>query len=282
MTPAMPIALAGAAGGLGALAVREGFRSAPRAARWLAGAVEPLRRAGDEGYSPSLAERRRLGLLLAAAMLFGGAWVFGPAPAAPLAAAGPAAAGWALAARARRYRRAVERALPRVALAGADALAAGRSVRAALASSAASIDGPAAAEMARLGADLDIGVPLEAALSGLRERLGSPRADAFCAAVLTQRIAGGDLVALLRRFAAAAEERERVDADARTATAQARFTGLLVVAMPAGGALLAELLRPGFVRGLLANSAAGVLLLCAAGLQLAGFFAIGRLATVTR
>ena len=77
--------------------------------------------------------------------------------------------------------------------------------------------------------------------------LGSPRVDSFAAALLSQQLAGGDLAALLRRFAAAAAERDRAEADARSATAQARFTGLLVVAMPAGAALFAELLEPGFV-----------------------------------
>ena len=75
----------------------------------------------------------------------------------------------------------------------------------------------------------------------------SARVDAFAAALLSQRLAGGDLAGLLRRFAAGAAERDRVAEDARSATAQARFTGLLVVAMPSGGALFAELLQPGFL-----------------------------------
>ena len=83
--------------------------------------------------------------------------------------------------------------------------------------------------------------------------------------MLSQRIAGGDLVSLLRRYADAAAARERARADARSATAQARFTGLLVAAMPAGAALLAELLAPGFVTGLLRNGASLALLAVAGG-----------------
>ena len=41
-----------------------------------------------------------------------------------------------------------------------------------------------------------------------------------------------------------------MEAEARTATAQARFTGLLVVMLPLGGALLAELASPGWLLGL--------------------------------
>jgi len=244
------ILLAALAGWLAAVAFREAIRSTPAGAAWLARAVEPLRRAGSEGYAPSVAERRRLALVISAVLLGGGTWLFGPAPAAPLAAAGPAAASWAVSSRAKRYRRAVERALPRIAIATADALAAGRSVRSALDASSGSLEGPAASEMSRLRADLDLGLSLEAALGGLQDRTRSSRVDSFCSALLSQRIAGGDLVNLLRRYARAAADRERLEADARSATAQARFTGVLVAAMPAGAALLAELLNPGFVTGL--------------------------------
>jgi tight adherence protein B len=275
------ILLAALAGGLGAVAAREAIRGTPAGAAWLARAIEPLRRAGSEGYAPSVAERRRLGLVIGAALLGGGTWLFGPAPAAPLAAAGPAAASWAVSSRAKRYRRAVERSLPRVAIATADALAAGRSVRSALDASSGSLEGPAASEMSRLRADLDLGLSLDAALGGLRERNRSARVDSFCSALLSQRIAGGDLVNLLRRYAQAAAGRERVEADARSATAQARFTGVLVAAMPAGAALLAELLNPGFVTGLLGNGVSMALLAAATLLQLAGFAAISRLGRVT-
>ncbi len=162
----------------------------------------------------------------------------------------------------------------------ADALSVGRSARAALAAAAASLEGPPAREMERLRAELALGASTAEALEGLRRRLDSPRVDSFAAALLSQQLAGGDLATLLRRFAAAAADRDRTEADARSATAQARFTGLLVVAMPAGAALLAELLSPGFVGGLLANPASARLLAARAALQLAGFAAIRRLSRV--
>ena len=145
-----------------------------------------------------------------------------------------------------------------MATAIADSLSAGRSLRASLPAAAGSLDGPPAAELARLGAELDLG----AATRGGARRPGAggcarERVDAFAAALLSQRLAGGDLAGLLRRFAAGAAERDRVAEDARSATAQARFTGLLVVAMPSGGALFAELIQPGFVARLLGLAGRG-------------------------
>jgi tight adherence protein B len=265
---------------MAAVALREAVAATPTVGRWLAEAVDPLRRAGREGYAPTEAERRRLALVGTGGLLVGALIVAGPGPAPLGAVAGPTAAAWAVAHRRARYRRAVERGLPHVATAVADALAGGQSVRAALVAAAGSIDGPPGTELARLRAELELGASTADALGALRARLGSPRVDSFAVALLSQQLAGGDLVGLLRRFAGSAAERDRVVADARAATAQARFTGLLVVAMPAGAALFAELIEPGFVSGLLADGAAAALLAAAAAFQLAGFAAIRRLSRI--
>ncbi len=276
----MLILVGAAAGGLAALAAREAVLASPAAARWLRLALEPLRRAGREGYAPSTLERRRLAAVGAGAALLGGWFLAGPSVALPLGVAGPGLAAWALSSRRRRYRRAVERALPEVAGAIADSLAAGRSLRGSLPAAAASLDGPAAVELRRLGAELELGAPTGAAVDGWRRRMRSARVEAFATALLSQRLAGGDLADLLRRFAVGAAERDRVEEDARSATAQARFTGLLVVAMPSGGALFAELIQPGFFVKVLGAPASAALVALAATLQFAGFVAIRRLSRV--
>ncbi len=268
------------AGGLVAMAAREAVLASPAVAAWLRLAVEPLRRAGREGYAPSTRERRRLAALGALAAILAGWLLGGLEVALPLSVAGPALAAWAISSRRRRYRAAVERSLPEVATAVADSLAAGRSLRASLPAAAAYLDGPPAAELARLGAELDLGAGTAEAVAAWRARMRSERVDAFAAALLSQRLAGGDLAGLLRRFAAGAAERDRVAEDARSATAQARFTGLLVVAMPTGGALFAELVQPGFLAKLMGSPASAVLLAMAAGLQVIGFVAIRRLSRV--
>jgi tight adherence protein B len=268
------------AGGLLAVSAREAVLASPAPARWLRRAIEPLRRAGREGYSPSTPERRRLAVLASAGAVAAGWFVAGLSLALPLAVAGPVLAGWAVAARRRRYRCAVEQALPDVALAVADSLTAGRSLRASLPAAAGSLDGPASVELARLGAEFDLGAATADALTAWRRRMRSARVDALAAALLSQQLAGGDLAGLLRRFAEGAAERNRVAEDAKAATSQARFTGLLVVAMPTGGALFAELLQPGFLAKVLGSPASALLLVFAGALQLVGFFAIRRLSEV--
>ncbi len=276
----VPVVLAAVAGGTAALAAREAVVASPALGRWLTEAVQPLLRAGREGYAPTEPERRRLAVLGTAALLVTGLVVVGPLGAAVLALAGPGGIGWMLTARRARYRRAVEAGLPQIAIAVADALAGGRSVRGALVSAAASVEGPPAAELARIRADLELGASTAESLTALQGRLRSTRVDSFVTALLSLRLSGGDLAGLLRRLAASAAERDRVAADARSATAQARFTGLLVVAMPSGAALFAELVEPGFVTALFSNPASAVLLAVAFGFQLAGFTAIRRLSRI--
>jgi tight adherence protein B len=280
MTGAVPLLLGAVAGALAALAAREAYLASPALAGWVREALRPLARARREGYAPSRVERRRLAGLGAAAALMLGLLLVGPALALPLAAVGAGAAAFSLARGRRRYRHGVESALPEIALAVADSLGAGRSLRGALSGAAASLDGPAAAELARLGAELELGTPTAEALGDLRSRLRSTRVDAFVAALLSQRLAGGDLAGLLRRFAAGAAEQDRAEQEARSATAQARFTGMLVVAMPTGAALFAELMQPGFFARMLSSPGAAAMLALAAILQLAGFVAIQRLSRV--
>lgn len=275
------LVLAAAAGALTALAAREAVLASPALAGWVRDALRPLARARQEGYAPTRPERRRLAVLGAVAALLLGLLLAGPGFALPLGIAGAGAAAMAVSRGRTRYRRGVESALPEIAMAVADSLAAGRSLRGALSGAAGSLDGPAEAELARLGAELELGTPTAEALAGLRSRLRSARVDAFAAALVSQQLAGGDLAGLLRRFAAGAAEQDRAEQDARSATAQARFTGMLVVAMPTGAALFAELIQPGFFARMLASPGAAAMLFVAAILQLAGFVAIQRLSGVS-
>ena len=280
MSDALPILLAACGGGALALAVRELLRTAPALARYLAGPLAALRRAGREGRTPSDVEQRRLGLIAGVALGMLAALLGGLGPLVVLAGAGPALAGHAVGRRRRRYRRRVEDAVPEVATALADALSAGGSLRAALADAAGALDGPVAIELARVEADLGLGASTAEALRGLAARVASERVDAFVRAALSQQRSGGDLAGLLRGHAVAAAERRRSEADARAATAQARLTGIMVVAMPFGAGLLVELLRPGFIGGMLGEPAAVVMIVLAGLLQVAGFAAIRRLGRV--
>ena len=76
----------------------------------------------------------------------------------------------------------------------------------------------------------------------------SARLDALVAACLLQRRAGGDLARLLRESARAMEDQSRLEDEVKAATAQARFTGLIVVLLPLGGGAARGAGQPRLVR----------------------------------
>jgi len=247
--------VAGASAGLALfeLGDRAAAALAARAPRWLraVGALaEALARVGREGRDPGALERRRLlagGALVAFAAGFG---TFGPPAGAAFAAGAPLAVSRLLAARRRRYRAAVEAGVPEMAVAMADALAGGCSLRSALGEAAAGVGGAAGHELRRAAAELAAGAATEDALEAMRRRVRSPGMDTLVAACLLQHRAGGDLARLLRDSARALEDQARLEGEVRAATAQARFTALIVVLLPLGGALLTELASPGWFAGL--------------------------------
>jgi tight adherence protein B len=268
---------AGAVGVLGAweaLVVVERSRLAVGLGR----VVEPLARAGREGRAPTRPERRRLALLAAGALAAAGWLTGGPVLGALWAVGGPVVAVALIRARRRRYARELRRGAAGVARALADAVGAGHSIRGAIGAAADGTPGPAGNELQAAAQGLVLGEPTTAVLERLRRRAADPAWDAIVAGILLQREAGGDLAGLLREQAAALEAAERIERDARAATAQARFTARLVLLLPAGAALLAELASPGLVRGLLEHPLSVWLVGMAAVLQATAILAIARLA----
>jgi tight adherence protein B len=223
---------------------------APRAASVAAELAEAPLRLGRDGRDPGTRERRRLLAAGAACAFFAGLVLAGPLMGMALACLGPWVVGRVLAAARERYRRAVDGGAAGIALALADALGGGHSIRGAVVEAAAGVGGPPGAELRRVARELALGAPTEAALDALRARARSHGIDTIVAACLLQRRSGGDLARLLRDSARALEDQERLEREARAATAQARFTGLIVVMLPLGGALLAELAQPGYLRSL--------------------------------
>ena len=247
--------LAGAVGALGLVKLGAGVlraagARAPGVGRQLDALVEAVVRLGREGRDPGAVERRRLLLAGALVAFLAGTALAGPSAGLALAAGGPWAVARVLGSRRRRYGRAVDAGVAQMAVAIADAIGGGHSLRGAIAEATVSVEGAAGHELRRAAAELKAGATTDSALAAMRSRVRSVRLDTLVAACLLQRRAGGDLARLLRESARAMEDQARLEDEVSSATAQARFTGLLVVLLPLGGGLLAELASPGWFAGL--------------------------------
>jgi tight adherence protein B len=251
-------------------------------ARALQRILAPLQQAGRAGREPTAPERRRLAIVGTGALLAAG-WLLGGAVAGcALAAVAPALLGRLLAARRRRWRRALAEGVPAVARALADALTGGHAIRGALQELGrpGALTGPAAVELHAAARRLALGEPTEVVLEHLRRRAGDPGWDTLVAAVLLQRRAGGDLAELLRSVAASCEHARRVEADARGMTAQARATARLLAGLPVAGLGLTALVAPAALPALLGDPLSRLLLLAALAVGTCGLLVVGRLARV--
>ena len=98
------------------------------------------------------------------------------------------------------------------------------------------------------------------------------------AAMQVQRRSGGDLPGVLRDVGMALEQERRLLEEARAATAQARFTAVVVIALPVCGVALGALASPGLVGRMMASPLGIGLLVAALALQVSGAVLIRRLA----
>lgn len=263
------------------------------AAAWeLAGAVEhaalgarvgrllaPLRRSGAARGAAEDAAVRRLLVVLAAAAGAGGLLLAGPGAGLAASAAAPWGATRLLAARRERHREELAAGAPAVARSLGDALAAGRSIRGAFATAAAAggCGAAADAELRAAAAALELGARTEDVLERLRRRGGAPAWDTMVAAILLQRDAGGDLAGLLRAIATDLEAARRAEADARTATAQARTTARIVGVLPLLAGAVGELAAPGTLARMLSSPLPAACLACAVVLEALAMVLVRRL-----
>ena len=209
---------------------------------------------GREGREPGAVERRQLLACGAVAAFCAATLLAGPLAGAALALAAPLAVSRALRARRLAYRRAVERDAPAIALAVADALSGGRSLRGAL------LDAPDHAR--RRGRRGDAAGGGRARRRAAHRRRARGAAASLPVAHDRRDRGGGARPAPLGRQPraccfAGSRARSRTSSASPTRCAwRPRRRGspaCLVVVLPLGGALLAELASPGLVAGLAAS-----------------------------
>ncbi|MBM3269636.1 MAG: type II secretion system F family protein [Candidatus Sericytochromatia bacterium] len=204
----------------------------------------------------------------------------------PLAGLGVAAAtslvpGLLLGRAARRRIQAVKDQLPDAILLLANALRAGNSFLQALQILARQAPDPLAAEIKLTLQEINWGIPFETALVNFKNRIETTETEMVVVASLVQRQTGGNLSEILMNVHDAIRDRIRVEGELRAITAQGRYSGGLLVALPfALGAILFAL-NPGYI-GLLFSDPRGQSLLAGAVLlQLVGGLLIRRIVRVS-
>ena len=116
------------------------------------------------------------------------------------------------------------------------------------------------------------GLPLRDALLDLSERLGLLDVRFFVTAVLIQRDTGGNLSEILDNLANVVRERFKIKRQVRVHTAHGRFTGYVLLALPAALACVLMIINPEHMSTLFKVHTGQLMIIGSIVLQTIGFF----------
>ena len=118
----------------------------------------------------------------------------------------------------------------------------------------------------------NFGLPLRDALNEMAARVAVIDVRFFVIAVLIQRETGGNLSEILDNLASVVRERFKIRRQVRVHTAHGRFTGYVLLALPAALGVALTFINPDHMNLLFREHMGQMMLLAAIGLQAVGFF----------
>ena len=139
---------------------------------------------------------------------------------------------------------------------------------------------PASSEMAVVVQETKLGMPVEASLERLRDRLPSREVAVLMTTLIIQQRAGGDTVRALSELGTTLEARKDLLREIRTMLSGAVFTSYLVAAMGAGTLVLVNAISPGVMRDLTTTLPGLIALTLSVTLYVLAFVIIKRITKV--
>jgi tight adherence protein B len=156
------------------------------------------------------------------------------------------------------------------------AIKAGHAFQTAMAMVAEEMPDPVGPEFRKTFDQQNFGLPLRDALNALVERVQIMDVKFFVTAVLIQRDTGGNLSEILDNLAHVVRDRFKVLRQVRVHTAHGRFTGWVLLALPAALAIALSFINPEHMQLLFREPMGQTMLVAAAVMQTIGFFWIKR------
>lgn len=152
----------------------------------------------------------------------------------------------------------------------ASAMRAGHSLIGGLRTIADSAAEPMRAELERVLADEQLGLPLEEALQPTARRMASDDVKQVALVAALHERTGGNMAAVLDQVAEGVRERMELRRELQSLTAQARLSRWVVTLLPPGLLLVLSVENGSYLRPLFHTSAGVLLLLVASGMVIAG------------
>jgi tight adherence protein B len=162
----------------------------------------------------------------------------------------------------------------------ARALKAGHAFATGLKMAADEVEDPVGPEFRKTFDEQNFGLPLKDALANLTERMPSLDVRFFATAVLIQRDTGGNLAEILENLAMVVRERFKILRQVRVYTAHGRFTGYVLLALPAALAVALSFINPDHMNLLFRERIGHMLLGLAAVMQFVGYMWIRQIVKI--
>ena len=154
----------------------------------------------------------------------------------------------------------------------ARAIRAGHAFQTAMGMVADELPPPVGIEFKKSFEQQNYGLPLKEALNQLSERVPLMDVRFFVTAVQIQRETGGNLAEILDNLAHVVRERFKILRQVRTHTAHGRFTGYVLLALPAALAVALSFISPEHIRTLFTTRMGQTMVMGAIVMQTIGFF----------
>lgn len=243
--------------------------------QWLARLIE---QAGSK-TAPSTVMLVSVGMAILLALV---ASVFVAQPWAPFAGGGVGLVAplvWLRTLRGRRIRR-FEAQFPEALDLLSRAIRAGHAFTTAVGMGADELPDPVGTELRRAFDEQNFGLPLKDALNGISERVPLLDVRFFVTAVLIQRETGGNLSEILDNLAHVVRERFKVLRQVRVHTAHGRFTGYVLMALPAGLAVALSVINPDHMATLFNERMGRMMVTATICLQIVGYIWIRKVVKI--
>jgi tight adherence protein B len=142
------------------------------------------------------------------------------------------------------------------------------------------LDDPVGPEFRKSFDEQNYGLPLKESLNGLAERIPLLDVKFFATAVLIQRETGGNLAEILDNLANVVRERFKIRRQVRVHTAHGRFTGYVLMALPAFLAIALMFINPEHMNLLFRESIGQMMLMVCIVMQAIGFIWIKQIVKI--
>ena len=140
-------------------------------------------------------------------------------------------------------------------------LRAGSSLAQTISDASYELDEPAAREFRQMRYLISTGVPAAEVLAEAARRIGSSDLQMVATATLVHARAGGNLPEILDHAAETIRERRALKASLRAITAEGKWSGYIIGAMPVALTLIFSVINPGYFKPMIASLGGRVLLM---------------------